>query len=207
MSKPYQVPPPADQIPAADKERFFGYVQKHDGHPDGCHVWTGSKTSAGHGLFRVRRDSMELEPDPGQSPYVTFAAHRVAWVLHHGGPPEFGRDVYLSPYCTSKTCVNPLHLKTWPNDSGSRLYGLTPHGRKVLVSAAAHKLPYETITKAFRIPESSVDQYLVNYNRDCSPWTPYPVEYVVKCLEAYRTDTLQPHLPPNSDEITLADCL
>lgn len=87
---------------------------------DGCLLWTGARTSGGY---------------PNMTHHGrTLAAHRVAWVAHHGidVPPGY----VIDHRCRRRTCVNPLHLEAVPQSENLRR-GIGPiltrarHARKV----------------------------------------------------------------------------
>lgn len=82
----------------SDIARFNAKVQKGD-EPDGCHLWTKSRTGAGYGQFS--HGSRKL------GTYRMLGAHRVAYEIEHGEIPE-GR--LLRHRCGNPRCVNPTHL-------------------------------------------------------------------------------------------------
>jgi hypothetical protein len=77
-------------IPPA--ERYWHYVEKKA--PDACWPWKAGTNYKGYGQFQLGRENM--------------AAHRFAYVLHHGEIPE-GHQVHHT--CDNKGCQNPAHLE------------------------------------------------------------------------------------------------
>lgn len=67
--------------------------------PSGCHVWQRAISNRGYGV--VRFDGK------------THLAHRVAWLVTHGGWPA--ADLVIDHVCNNKACVNPEHLRELPN--------------------------------------------------------------------------------------------
>lgn len=64
--------------------------------PNGCWIWTGSKTDEGYGRFNVGgRNS-------------TVGAHRWAWRQVHGEIPD---GLELDHLCRTPSCVRPDHLE------------------------------------------------------------------------------------------------
>lgn len=61
----------------------------------GCHLWTGSVTSAGYGNVNVGGGRNQL-------------AHRLSY-QHHVGPIPAGYEV--DHRCRVRSCVNPAHLE------------------------------------------------------------------------------------------------
>lgn len=79
-----------------DHERFWGRVAKS---PD-CWIWQAGRSRDGYGMFRPR----------GGMP---VCAHKIAWEMAYGLPPPDSRFHQL---CKNKTCVNPAHIITRPNN-------------------------------------------------------------------------------------------
>lgn len=73
-------------------EGFWAQVDKSGE----CWVWTGSRTSFGHGTFYPR--------DGGP---VRINAHRRSWEMHFGAIPE---GLFVLHHCDNPPCVRPDHL-------------------------------------------------------------------------------------------------
>lgn len=82
----------SDEWSEQDAARFWSKVNK-DG-PNGCWVWTASKTELGYGEFwwngKLRK------------------AYRQAWLVVRGEIPE---GLVLDHLCRNPSCVNPSHLE------------------------------------------------------------------------------------------------
>lgn len=74
------------------EERFWTYVNWNA--PGGCYEWT-STLSRGYGQYKAN--------------YVSYSAHRYAWLLCHGSMPS--RALHLDHLCRNTKCVNPDHLE------------------------------------------------------------------------------------------------
>lgn len=74
-----------------DIARFWSKVQA--GRLSACWEWTASKTSFGHGDFKVQG--------------ATHAAHRVAYAIATG---DFPGDGVVRHRCDNPACCNPHHL-------------------------------------------------------------------------------------------------
>jgi hypothetical protein len=57
----------------------------------GCWLWTGNASKYGH----------------FQANGVQTLAHRVSWMIHHGGIPK---GMFVCHKCDTPLCVNPAHL-------------------------------------------------------------------------------------------------
>lgn len=86
MTLPAQMTPVFD----SDAARFRRFVAPG---PNGCLVWTGSKTRQGYGRFRLRDRILK--------------AHRVAYSIAHGTCPD---GLILLHRCDTPGCVNVEHL-------------------------------------------------------------------------------------------------
>jgi HNH endonuclease len=75
--------------------RFWPKVKRSG--PDECWEWQASLSAKGYGNFR-------LSSNPGK----TAPAHRVAYAVTRGTPPE---DLQLDHLCRNRRCVNPAHLE------------------------------------------------------------------------------------------------
>ena len=71
--------------------RFWAKVAT--GAPQECWPWTG-RLQLGYGRFDLSGESI--------------AAHRLAYALTHGTPPD---DEYVHHECENRACCNPAHLR------------------------------------------------------------------------------------------------
>lgn len=102
-----------DDLRPSPEERFWAKVDV--GHPLGCWLWTGGRSSNGYGHFQVR---------PGEQ----GGAHRYAYTLLMGGIPD---GMHLDHLCRNKPCVNPDHLEpTTPGENVLRAYGVTAAAKR-----------------------------------------------------------------------------
>ena len=74
------------------RERFWAQVARGEG--EACWLWAGGTGNSGYGLFRLGPRKV--------------GAHRVAWMLTHGGLPPSGQHVCHT--CDTPLCVRPEHL-------------------------------------------------------------------------------------------------
>jgi hypothetical protein len=65
---------------------------------DGCHIWTGAKSSEGYGRISRTHNGTHYN-----------YAHVFAWVMVNG-PIPIGMMLYHGVYCGNRLCVNPEHL-------------------------------------------------------------------------------------------------
>ena len=211
MAKPFPLIPDLNSIPSKIGERFFAKVDSSEEHPDPCHLWQGATNPAGFGVFWI--DHGKLDEFPPTQKKRLHAAHRLAWMFRHGHFDPPGKDVYHSPFCQSRACVNPQHLHTSRPTPDTRHLYLTTHARHVIYSATTYGASPDALASDFGIPKQTMAQTVANVTREFERFEPYLVRYVARCLSSYRHNQPQPaisnddYLPPNSDEITLADCL
>jgi hypothetical protein len=104
-------------------ERFLSKVNR-DG-PNGCWIWTASRSRQGYGQFRFRGQPIH--------------AHRLSYRLSVGPIPD---GKHLHHKCQNPACVNPVHLEVLtprehmeassPNHSAKRLRNAThcKHGHE-----------------------------------------------------------------------------
>lgn len=80
-----------------------------------CWMWTGARTSSGHGSFRMYWSSSserELWAHTSTALKKSISAHKMSY-LHHFGPvpkDDMGRDLHIRHLCDVRLCVNPNHL-------------------------------------------------------------------------------------------------
>ena len=68
-----------------------------DGDVAGCWLWTGTRHNAGYGVLAV-----DLGDGRG---WRNMLAHRVAWWVDHGRPPD--ADLRVCHHCDVRLCVRP----------------------------------------------------------------------------------------------------
>jgi hypothetical protein len=115
--------------------RFISKVDASAG-PDGCHLWTASKTPDGYGHFAVSSTSR------------TFA-HR--WILGYlRGSPLLRHELALH-HCDNPPCVNPKHL--YVGDQTQNMRDCVDRGRANLAGLALGRQPGKTLGKFRTGPE------------------------------------------------------
>ncbi len=96
---------------------------------NGCHLWTGAKTTAGYGLLSVGN--------------IRYYVHRLTYQSVHG---PMAPDVILDHLCRVRHCCNPAHLE--PVSRGENvLRGISPpamNARKTVFSCGHPATPDNT---------------------------------------------------------------
>ena len=77
--------------------RFWRHVEKL---PNGCWLWTGTKTSMGYGRLYIINQS--------DNKSVRVLAHRLAYEIFVGPIPD---GLTIDHLCRNRPCVNPEHLE------------------------------------------------------------------------------------------------
>jgi hypothetical protein len=80
------------------EDRFWSKVAI--GGPDDCWLWQAAKLATGYGQFEIRHGK-------GYRDRKNYKAHRVAWELENGPPPE---GMHVCHKCDVRLCCNPAHL-------------------------------------------------------------------------------------------------
>lgn len=92
------------EIPALTDLQRFNLFEKVDiGDPDGCHLWTGTMSDSGYGIFMLQRGR--------------FKATRVVYFAVTGIDPG---PMLLRHTCDVKSCVRFDHLIPGTNDENMR---------------------------------------------------------------------------------------
>lgn len=87
-------------------------------------MWTGNVKPDGYGRFGQRK------------------AHRLAWALEYGPIPA-GHDIHHREGCTSRLCVEPMHLQALPHADHARLgHTMMPYGPLHGVCKRGHRGEY-----------------------------------------------------------------
>jgi hypothetical protein len=211
-----KIPDSAD-IPPHIEYRFFAKIDNKQPNPDACHLWKAACNNSGRGIFQIRESDIDYTTE--DKSYRVLRADRLAWSFHHGTyNPAYGR-MRLSSYCTTKTCVNPLHFRD--RDFGAprgiqRHHDLTDHGLRVLVSAVSYGIPHEEIESAFQFDtgispqfrHSSIGQLSTCGIRAGIPSYSFSRPYTERALQAYRDNVMQPVITPEDlvPTVTIDDC-
>jgi hypothetical protein len=87
-----------ERVEPADAGRFARFVNT-----DGCHVWTGARSSSGYGVFKVNGTAL--------------LAHRVAYVIANGPIPD---GLVIDHTCGNRRCVRPSHLEAVSSGENTR---------------------------------------------------------------------------------------
>ena len=92
------------ELTPKDVQRFLSKVRVNP--ENGCHEWQGALNPAGYGGFQIGR--------------AHYLAHRVAYVLTHGEPPE---GLVIDHKCKNRRCVNAFggHLRPLTLAENTRL--------------------------------------------------------------------------------------
>jgi len=153
------------------RQRLLKRIVKQS-RPDGCWLWTGSRTIMGYGNIGVRSK--------------TYYTHRLAYQLWIGAIPQ---GHYVDHHCNNSICCNPKHLFTSKGVAGleQRLlrkiekqpsgcwiwqghiqkgYGrIELPGRKC---RAVHRIAYE-LWGAGPIPDGLIVLHLCGHQLCCNP--------------------------------------
>ena len=106
------------------QERFWAKVDRTTT-PDGCWLWTASKTKGGYGQFNMPRNG---------GVHAIATAHRYSYTLAKGPIPP-GMDVCHA--CDVRHCVNPAHL--WVGTRGDNMRDCSSKGRVVVKRGETNK--------------------------------------------------------------------
>jgi hypothetical protein len=96
------------------RARFSASVDSCGAH-GGCHLWTGGRKFCAGERPSEHYGKATLSVGGRQA---VIGAHRLAWMLHSGGPVPDGLDVLHR--CHVRLCVNPEHLKLGTNSDNMR---------------------------------------------------------------------------------------
>jgi hypothetical protein len=123
-----------DSLTTVEIEKFWARVKKVD---NGCWEWTGAKLHGVdvNGKLRTTRFGLygyfAVGDISRKNRQTHFYAHRVAWTLRFGLPPQ---DMTLDHLCFNKSCCNPDHLRLLTRAENSRVGNPLANrpGRKLL---------------------------------------------------------------------------
>lgn len=130
---------------------FWRYVDKKG--PDECWLWQRSTNNCGYGNVCWNGE--------------TVMAHRVAWELTHGRPPQEGKVIMHS--CDVRSCCNPAHLDEkwqWNNLVDMMMKG---RGKNQFKAGAAHPNAKFTEEQVRHIKFSGLDRLQLAAMHKCSP--------------------------------------
>jgi HNH endonuclease len=102
------------------EDRFWSKVDKSAG-PNGCWLWTGSKTELGYGW--IRRDGIAVK------------SSRVAWELANG--KRIPEGMQACHRCDNPPCVNPEHIFVGSNEDNV--------ADRIRKGRTAHKVPFQVV--------------------------------------------------------------
>lgn len=132
------------------------FDQKLTKRSDGCWIWTGSLTLAGHGQYR---DKVKQ---------TTCLVHRSMWEIANGPLPKGKR---LRRLCTSPACCNPTHLtlmdstthhRAW-KETSTMVRGSSHHNThlkeedvRVIRLALGRGVAQKAVAKQFKVSQATI---------------------------------------------------
>jgi hypothetical protein len=125
-------------------KRFFKKVTK----TDSCWIWTGTKNTAGYGMFYIKLRG--------------YRAHRISWELANKTPIPDGKLICHS--CDNPPCVNPAHL--WPGTDKENRWDSILKGR---AKKPPHKKPQTHCKHGHKF--TAANSYTYSWGRMCRTCT------------------------------------